>query len=90
MTGTSAAGVIVIMAVVLAGALVMILWIFVVGGRGSFKHRRIEHRAGDVRGGIHVGDPGSVAPRRDAPASSVDPDATGPDRPLEMLVPARA
>ena len=63
MTGTSAAGIIVIMAVVLVGALAMILWIFVVG-RGSFKHRRIDHRSGDVRGGIHVGDPGSV----DAPA----------------------
>jgi hypothetical protein len=94
-TGTSAAGIIVIMAVVLAGALAMILWIFVVGSRGSFKHRRVEHRpgdvrAGDVRGGVHAGDPGSVMPRRDAPANSVDPDATGPDRPLGILLPARA
>ena len=90
MSGTSTAGIIVIMAVVLVGATAMILWIFVVGSRGSFRHRRIDHRAGDVRGGIHVGDPGSVMPRRDAPANSVDPDATGPDRPLETLQPERA
>ena len=67
MTGTSEAGIIVIMAVVLLAAMAMILWIFVVGGRGSFKHRRTEHRSGDVHGGIFVGDPGSVMPRRDAP-----------------------
>jgi hypothetical protein len=78
-TGTSAGGIIVIMAVVLVGAMAMILWIFVVG-RGSFKHRRIDHRAGDVRGGIHVGDPGSVMPRRDAPANPADPEGTGQDR----------
>ena len=65
MTGTSAAGIIVIMAVVLAGALAMILWIF--AAMASLRHRRVDHRAGDVRGGIHVGDPGSVMPRRDAP-----------------------
>jgi hypothetical protein len=83
-TGTSAGGIILIMAVVLVGAMAMILWIFVVGGRGSFKHRRIDHRAGDVRGGIHVGDPGSVMPRRDAPANSADPGASGPDKPLGL------
>ena len=66
----------------------MILWIFVVGDRGSFRRRRTEHRTGDVRGGIHVGDPGSVMPRRDAPANSVDPDATGPDKPLGLVGPA--
>ena len=90
MTGTSAAGIVVIMAVVLAGALAMILWIFVAGDRGSLRHRRIDHRAGDVRGGVHLDDPGSVMPRRDAPATTVDPEATGPDRPLEMLLPAWA
>jgi len=88
-TGTSAGGIILIMAVVLVGAMAMILWIFVVGDRGSFKHRRTDHRAGDVRGGIHLGDPGSVMPRRDAPANSVDPDATGPDKPLGIVKPAR-
>jgi hypothetical protein len=88
-TGTSAGGIILIMAVVLVGAMAMILWIFVVGGRGSFKHRRIDHRAGDVRGGIHVGDPGSVMPRRDAPANSVDPDASGPDKSLGLVRPPR-
>jgi hypothetical protein len=79
-TGTSATGIIVIMAVVLVGATAMILWIFVVGGRGSFKHRRTDHRPGDVRGGIFVGDPGSVMPRRDAPANPADPTGTGQDR----------
>jgi len=34
-----------------------------------------------VRGGIHAGDPGSVMPRRDAPANSADPDPTGPGKP---------
>lgn len=87
MTGTSAVGIIVIMAVVLVGALAMILWIFVVG-RGSFRHRRIDHRSGDVRGGIHVGDPGSVMPRRDAPANPADPQGTGQDRPLRVAVDA--
>jgi hypothetical protein len=77
-TGTSAAGIIVIMAVVLVGATAMILWIFI-AGRGSFKHRRIDHRPGDVHGGIHVGDPGSVMPRRDAPANPADPTGTGQD-----------
>ena len=68
------------MAVVLLGAMAMILWIFV-AGRGSFRHRRIERRPG-VHGGIHVGDPGSVMPRRDAPANPADPAGTGQDRPL--------
>ena len=88
MTGTSAAGIIVMMAVVLVGAMAMILWIFVLG-RGSFKHRRIDHRPGDVRGGIHVGDPGSVMPRRDAPANPADPTGTGQDRQLGRPVPGR-
>jgi hypothetical protein len=79
-TGTSAAGIIVIMAVVLVGAMAMILWIFVVGGRGSFKHRRTDRRSGDVRGGIFVGDPGSVMPRRDAPVNPADPTGTGQER----------
>ncbi len=88
MSGTSTAG-IVIMAVVLVGALAMILWIFVWGPR-VLEAPADRPPPGDVRGGIHVGDPGSVMPRRDAPANSVDRDATGPDRPLEILQQDRA
>ena len=75
--------------VIVAGLLALVLSVFV-WGRGSWKHRRVDHTPGDVRGGIHVGDPGSVMPRRDAPANSVDRDATGPDRPLEILQQDRA
>lgn len=55
MTGTSVGGIILIMAVVLVGAMAMILWIFVLGDRGSFKHRRTDHPAGDVRGAFTSG-----------------------------------
>jgi hypothetical protein len=87
-TGTSAAGIIVIMAVILVGAMAMILWIFV-AGRGSFRHRRTDHRPGDVHGGIHVGDPGSVMRRRDAPANPADPAGTGQDKQLGRAAQAR-
>jgi hypothetical protein len=71
MTGTSAAGIIVMVAVIVLGLLALVLSVFV-WGRGSWKHRRIDRTPGDVRGGVHVGDPGSVMPRRDAPANSTD------------------
>jgi hypothetical protein len=74
--------------VIVVGLLALVLSVFV-WGRGSWKHRRIDHRAGDVRGGVHVGDPGSVMPRRDAPANSADPDASGPDKPLGPAESAR-
>ncbi len=91
MTGTSAAvtnmsgtGIGIMVVVIVLGLLALVLSVFI-WGRGSWKHRRIDRTQGDVRGGIHVGDPGSVMPRRDAPANSVDPDATGPDKPLGLV-----
>ena len=78
MTGTSAAvtnaspaGIIIIVVVIVLGLLALVLSVFV-WGRGAWKHRRIDRTPGDVRGGVHVGDPGSVMPRRDAPANSTD------------------
>ena len=58
------------MAVLLMAALAaMEVFIFAVGGRPSKPHKT-DRKPGDVRGGIHVGDPGSVSPRPDAPANS--------------------
>lgn len=71
MSGTSAAGILVMVAVIVLGLVALVLSVFV-WGRGSWKHRRIDRTPGDVRGGVHVGDPGSVMPRRDAPANSID------------------
>ena len=71
MTGTSVAGILVMVVVIVLGLLALVLSVFV-WGRGSWKHRRIDRTPGDVRGGVHVGDPGSVMPRRDAPANSID------------------
>ncbi|MDX6332825.1 MAG: hypothetical protein QOG05_165 [Streptosporangiaceae bacterium] len=95
MTGTSAAvtniswtGIGIMVVVIVLGLLALVLSVFVCG-RGSWKHQRIDRTAGDVRGGVHVGDPGSVMPRRDAPAHSVDPDASGPDKPLGLVRPPR-
>lgn len=64
------AGGIIVMAVLLMAALAaMEVFIFAVGGRPSKPHKT-DRKPGDVRGGIHVGDPGSVSPRPDAPANS--------------------
>ncbi len=58
------------MAILLMTALAaMEVFIFAVGGRPSKPHRT-DRKPGDVRGGIHVGDPRSVSPRPDAPANS--------------------
>jgi len=83
-TNASTTGIIVIVVVVVLALLALVLSVFVFG-RGSWKHQRMDRTPGDVRGGVHVGDPGSVMPRRDAPANSVDPDASGPDKPLGMV-----
>jgi len=68
-SGTSVAGIVVMVVVIMAGLAAMEIFIFVVGG-GSYRHHATDRKPGDVRGGIHVGDPGSVAPRREAPAKS--------------------
>lgn len=70
-TNTSAVGIWIMVAVIVLGLLALVLSVFV-WGRGPWKHHRIDSTPGDVRGGIHVGDPGSVMPRRDAPANSTD------------------
>ena len=83
-TNTSWTGIIVIVVVVVLALLVLVLSVFI-GGRGPWKHQHVDRTPGDVRGGVHVGDPGSVMPRRDAPANPVGPDASGPDKPLGMV-----
>lgn len=65
----SAAGIIVMAILLMAALAAMEVFIFAVGGRPSMTHRT-DRKPGDVRGGIHVGDPGSVSPRPDAPANS--------------------
>ena len=47
-TGTSAAGIIVIMAVVLVGAMAMILWIFVIHARPALAGPADRHRPGQA------------------------------------------
>jgi hypothetical protein len=68
-TGTSAGGIIVMVVVILVSLLAMLSIVFLVVRHPHWKHPKIDTKPGDVRGGIHVGDPGSVAPRRDAPAN---------------------
>lgn len=65
----SAAGIIVMAILLMTALAAMEVFIFAVGGRPS-KPRKTDRKPGDVRGGIHVGDPGSVSPRPDAPANS--------------------
>ena len=55
MTGTSAGGIIVIMAVVLVGAMAMILWIFVAGRHGSFGTARSTTGQGTSAGAFTPG-----------------------------------
>ena len=69
MSSMSAASIIVMAILLMAALAVMEVFIFAVGGRQS-SPRETDRTPGDVRGGIHVGDPGSVSPRPDAPANS--------------------
>lgn len=69
MSSMSAASVIIMAILLMAALAVMEVFIFAVGGRQSRPHKT-DRTPGDVRGGIHVGDPGSVSPRPDAPANS--------------------
>ena len=64
----SAAGIIVMAILLMASLAAMEVFIFAVGSRPSRPHRT-DREPGDVRGGIHVGDPRSVSPRPDAPAN---------------------
>jgi hypothetical protein len=71
MTGTSLGGMLIIVAVVVAGLVIWLGLVFWAGKRPYFKHSTPDERPGDVRGGRFVGEGRSVMPRRDAPP---DPD----------------
>ena len=79
----SAAGIIVMAILLMAALAAMEVFIFAVGSRPSRPHRT-DRTPGDVRGGIHVGDPGSVSPRPDAPANS-----TGNQEPRQVVASQR-
>jgi hypothetical protein len=70
LSGTSLAGIIGIAVVIVAGLGMWLALVALAAKRPYFEHPKIIHKPGDVTGGIHKGDPRSVAPRRDAPAGS--------------------
>ena len=70
MSGTSLAGIIVVVVVIVAGLGTWLALIVFAARRPYFEHPKIIQRQGDLRDG--KGDPGSVAPRRDAPANPSD------------------
>ena len=72
MSGTSWAGIIAIVVVIVAGLGAWLALIALAAKRPSFEHPKIIQRQGDVRGGFHQGDSGSVAPKRGAPANPLD------------------
>ena len=72
MSGTSLAGIIAIVVVIVAGLGTWLALIVLAAKRPYFEHPKIIQRYGDVRGGIHKRDPRSVAPRRDTPANPSD------------------
>jgi hypothetical protein len=72
MSGTSLAGTIVIAVVIVAGLGTWLALVAFAARRPYFEHPKIIHKQGNVPGGIHQGDPRSVAPRRDAPADPSD------------------
>ena len=76
-SGTSAGGIIVMCVVIVLALLAMIGLVLYAVSHPHFRHPKIDvyDKPGDVRGGVHVGDPGSVAPRRDAPANPPERDA---------------
>ena len=71
MSGTSAGGIIIMCVVIVLALLVLIGLVLYAVRHPHWRHPKIDvyEKPGDVRGGVHVGDPGSVAPRRDAPAN---------------------
>ncbi len=70
MTGTSAAGILVMVVVIVLGLLALVLSVFV-WGRGSWKHRRIDRTPGDSGAGPCQG-PRQRDAAADAPANSID------------------
>jgi hypothetical protein len=69
MTGTSAAGLIVMCAVIVVALAVMIGLVLFAVRHPHWKNPKIDSKPGDVRGGVFVGDPRSVTPRRDEPVN---------------------
>ena len=69
MSATSAGGLIVMCAVIVVGLLIWIGLVLYVVRHPHWRRPKINiyDKPGKVRGGVHVGDPGSMAPRRDAP-----------------------
>ena len=76
MSGTSAGGIIVMCVVIVLALLVMIGLVLYAVRHPHWRHPKIDiyEKPGDVRGGVHVGDPGSVARRRDAQANPPERD----------------
>jgi hypothetical protein len=79
MTGTSAAGLIVMCAVIVVALAVMIGLVLFAVRHPHWKNPKIDTKPGDVRGGVFVGDPHSVAPRRDEPVNPPE-ELAGPER----------
>jgi hypothetical protein len=70
-SGMSVGGIIIMCVVIVLALLVLIGLVLYAVRHPHWRHPKIDvyEKPGDVRGGVHVGDPGSVAPRRDAPAN---------------------
>lgn len=71
MTGTSLAGILIMVAVIVAGLVIWLGLVFWAGKHPLFKRHTPDQRTGDVRGGAFLGSGRRVMPRRDAPP---DPD----------------
>jgi hypothetical protein len=72
MTGTSLAGILIMIAAIVAGLVIWLSLVFWAGKHPFFKRRTPDQRPGDVRGGAFLGSGRGVMPRRD--------DAPDPDR----------
>ena len=73
MSGTSLAGILVMVAVIVAGLAIWLYLVLRANKHPFWKNAKPDDRPGDVRGGVFKGGGGrSVTPRRDAPP---DPDA---------------
>ncbi len=71
MTGTSLAGILIMVAVIVLGLVIWLSLVFWASRHPFFKRPRPDTRPGDVRGGAFLGAGRGVMPRRDAPP---DPD----------------
>ena len=71
MSGMSAGGIIVMCVVIVLALLVLVALVRYAVRHPHWRHPKIDvfQKPGAVRGGVHAGDPGRVAPRRDAQAN---------------------